>query len=129
MMARPTGKIPPVAMPTTTRAASSTGKLVANAQTNEATIITTRQTIIRRSLPIMSATGPRIGCTSANGSAKAVERSATLPGFSTKACAIGGMIGSTARADSAVANPIMLMCISTREAAGGGGAGTSMRTD
>ena len=115
-MASPTGKMPPVAMPTTMRAASSMEKLVAMAQTNDATIITTRQMIISLSLPIMSATAPRIGWTSAKGSAKAVESSATFSGLSVSACAIGGMIGSTARADNAVANPIRLIWISTREA-------------
>ena len=77
-------------------------------------MITTRHSIIMRTLPMMSATGPRIGCTSANGSANAVDSSATVPGSTCRLEAMGGMIGSTARVDSAVAKPIRLTCVMSR---------------
>ena len=78
-----------------------------------------RQIIIRRTLPIMSAMGPRIGCISAKGSAKAVVSRATIPGSTARPSAIGGTIGSTARVDNADANPIMLTWVRKRVGDGG----------
>ena len=120
--------MPPVAAPHTMRAISSTWKLVATAHTADAAMITTRQMIIIRTLPIASAIGPRIGCTQANGRVKAVDSSATCAGSTCRLAAIGGMMGSTARVDSAVANPIRLTCVIRREAEIGlSGGGISAR--
>ena len=78
--AMPTGKMPPAAAPATMRATSSTVKSCANPLTSIAIIVTARHAIITRTLPTMSPTGPSTGCTSANGSAKAVVSSATAFG-------------------------------------------------
>lgn len=94
-----------------------------NAHASDATVMIARQIIIRRTLPIMSETGPRIGCISAKGSAKAVVNSATVPGSTARPSAIGGTIGSTARVDSADANPIMLTWVRKRVGDGGAPAG------
>ena len=55
-----------------------------------ASIVTARHAIITRTLPTMSPTGPSTGCTSANGSAKAVVSSATAFGSTWMSWAIGG---------------------------------------
>jgi hypothetical protein len=69
--------------------------------------------IISRVLPIMSATGPRTGWTSAKGTAKAVDSRATLFGSVASPLAISGTIGSMARVASAVAKPTTLTWMST----------------
>src|SRR5712691_8165338 len=114
MIAIATGNIPPDAMPPTMRVARRNGKSPASAPRNAAAITIARQISMMRGLPNMSAIGPRIGCTSANGSANAVESSATVAGSTRKSCAIGGIIGSTARVNSAVAKAIRLTIVSTR---------------
>src|SRR5262245_60975661 len=81
--------------------------------------MTARQIIIRRTLPIMSEMGPRIGCIRAKGRAKAVVSKATVPGSTARLSAIGGTIGSTARVDRADANPIMLTWVKKRVGDGG----------
>jgi hypothetical protein len=133
MIARPTGNMPPVAAPQTMRAISSTSKLVATAHTADAAMITIRQMIIIRTLPIASATGPRIGCTQAKGRVKAVDSSATCDAATPRLSAIGGMIGSMARVESAVAKPIKLTCVMRREAeselSGGGIRAGSLRIE
>ena len=63
--AMPMGKIPPASAPATMRIATSSGKLVASAQTMPASDTTSRLTFINRVLPKKSAIVPRIGCTSA----------------------------------------------------------------
>ena len=70
--------MPPVAMPHTIRASISTAKLCARAETHETMMTTAKQVTIRRIFPTMSASGPKIGCTKANGRANAVESKATL---------------------------------------------------
>ena len=88
-------------------------KSVASPQTSEAIVNTARHSSITLILPAMSATGPRIGWTKANGSANAVERSATAPGSTRNPHAIWGMTGSTQREDKAVTKPMKLSRLRT----------------
>src|SRR6266568_7010594 len=62
------------------------------------------------------ASGPRIGWISANGSAKAVDNSATVSGATPRSLAIGGMIGSIARLNREVAKATVLTPARTRRA-------------
>ena len=121
MIASPTGKMPPVAMPQTTRASMRMAKLCASALRKETMMITAKHATIRRILPSMSASGPRIGCTQANGRAKAVDSSATLAASTARSPAMDGIRGSRARADSAVAKPMALTCVMSRAAGREGG--------
>src|SRR5262245_32387404 len=120
--------MPPVAAPHTMRAASSIWKLGASAHANDMTTMSTREICIMRSLPMASAAGPMIGCASTNGKVKAVVNRATRAGSVARLLAMGGMIGSTARVDSAVAKPIRLRCAMKR-AEDGGRLGSGMAPD
>ena len=78
-----------------------TAKLSASALAMETHMITAKQVTIRRILPSLSASDPKMGCTKANGSANAVESNATLAASTERSRAMEGISGSSARAPTA----------------------------
>src|SRR6185312_2701978 len=107
-----TGNTPPEPMPARMRLANSSGNDVAIAPRILANPSSTRQTIISRALPNMSAMAPSTGWMMAKVKAKTAAKLAAVAMLTEKSSATCGSTGSSARADRAAEKVASAMILS-----------------